>query len=194
MPLEKNRKKKVRPILILVIFITLGVILSVFLSAHRFQTSPLPTVNEARQEEASLSMKGVQVASTRDGMKAWNLTAESGNYFDNRQQAIFNNISVIFYQKQGGEVTLTADKGIYQSVSNDLELSGHVVVKNDQYRMESSQVQYDHKRGMLISNRSVSVTGQTIDLVAESMAYYLKTSEIKFGGNISGIISDNIKL
>jgi LPS export ABC transporter protein LptC len=194
MPLDKNRQKKVRPILILVMFITLGIILSVFLSARRFQSPPAPTVSEVQQEEASLSMQGVLVASTRDGLKAWDLTAESGNYFDNRQQAVFNNISVIFYQKQGGEVTLTADKGIYQSVSNDLELSGHVVVKNDQYRMESTHVQYDHKHGKLISNKSVSVSGQTIDFVAESMAYYLKTSEITFGGNISGTISDNIKL
>jgi len=194
MPLERNKQKKVRPILILVIFITLGVILSVFLSARRFQAPEITALNEVQQEEASLSMQEVRVASTRDGMKAWDLTAESGNYFDNRQQAIFNNISVIFYQKQGGEVTLTANKGIYQSVSNDLELSGHVVIKNDQYRMESTQLKYDHKQGMLISNQPVSVKGQTIDFVAESMAYYLKTSEITFGGNISGTISDNIKL
>jgi LPS export ABC transporter protein LptC len=189
----RSRQTKVRPILVLVIIITLGVILSVFLSARRFQAPQTPVVNEV-QQEASLSMGEIRMASTRDGAKAWDLTAESGYYLDNRQQAIFNNISVFFYLKEGGQVTLTADKGIYQSESNDLELTGHVVVKNDQYRMESTQLQYEHKLRILVSNTPVSVKGQTIDLAAESMAYYLETSKITLKGNISGTIRDNIIL
>lgn len=193
MPQGNNRQKKVRPILILVIVITLGVILSVFLSARRFQIPPPPTVSEV-QQEASLSMEGVRMSATRDGMKAYELTAESGNYFDNRQQAVFNSIMVVFFQKDGGKVTLTADRGLYQSASNDLELSGHVVVKNDQYRMESRQLQYDHKLRILISKTPVSVQGRTIELAAESMAYHLETGIIAVDGNISGTISDNIIL
>jgi len=190
MPPGKKKQKKVRPILVLVITIIMGVILSVFLSARRFETPQESAVNEVPQE-ASLSMEGIRMASTRDGTKAWNLTAESGHYIDNRQQAIFTKISVFFYQKEGGVVTLTADKGVYQSASNDLELSGHVVVKTDQYRMESTQLQYEHKLRVLITNTPVSIEGQTVNLTAESMAYSLETSEITIKGNISGTISDN---
>ncbi|MFH0729941.1 MAG: LPS export ABC transporter periplasmic protein LptC [Pseudomonadota bacterium] len=193
MPQGKNRQKKIRPILIWVIFITLGVILFVFFSARQFQSSPISDVNEI-QREASLSMEGIRMVSTRDGARAWDLTAEAGQYLDNCQQAIFNNISVFFYQKEDGPLTLTADTGIYQSESNDLELSGHVVVKNDQYQMESTQLQYEHKVRTLVSNTPVSVKGKAVDLDAESMAYFLETDEITLKGKITGTISDNIIL
>jgi LPS export ABC transporter protein LptC len=193
MPLDKNRQQRVKPILIWMIFITLGVILSVFLSSRRFHDPQTAVLSEI-QQEASLSMEGIRMVSTREGARAWELTAETGHYLDNRQQAVFKKISVFFYQKEGEPLTLTADNGIYQSESNDLELSGHVVVKNDQYQMESTQLQYEHKLRILESNTPVSVKGKAVDLAAESMTYFLETDKITLEGKITGTISDNIIL
>lgn len=190
--LDKFVKDKAVPLLSLVCVVTIGLIIFVYITA-RDTPRESPVVSEM-QQEASLSMEGIRMASTRDGVKAWSLTAESGYYFDNRQQAVFNNITVLFHQKEGGEVILTADKGLYRSASNDLELSGHVVIKNDQYQIESSQFQYEHKPGILKSNFPVSVIGQSVTLKADTVAYFLESGEIKLNGNISGTIIDNILL
>lgn len=188
-----SNRMKLRPLLILVILITLGIILAAFLSARRFE-APATAIVTPLQQEAVLSMDGIQMTTTRDGATAWNLTAESGNYLDNHNKAVFNTISVIFYTEDGNQINLSADKGIYRSTSNDLEVFGHVVVKNNQYRIETEQLLYKHKHRILKTNKHVDIRSETTRFAADSMAYYLGTQLISLTGSISGTIRENILL
>jgi LPS export ABC transporter protein LptC len=192
-PSTRRQHRKTKPILYLVILISIGILLTVFISDRQFKT-PQKTVMRAIEEEASLSMEGIRMTSTREGIKSWDLNASSGNYLDDHQIAVFNHITVNFYQHKDGMVILCADKGIYQSTSNDLEVSGQVVIENDQYRMKTDRVQYDHHREMLQANEPVNVTGKAINLSSRSMEYHLGDHRIILQGNVTGIISENIKL
>ncbi|MDX9788109.1 MAG: LPS export ABC transporter periplasmic protein LptC [Desulfobacterales bacterium] len=193
MILKKRHHKKVQPILILVIFITMGILIAVFWSARQSQGPPA-TAASTPDEEATLSIEGIQMTTTRDGKTAWNLTARTGHYIDQHQKANFDEIATIFYTDEGQRVDLTADKGSYNSGSNDLEVSGNVVVKNSQYEMKTRHLIYDHRQRSLKSNQPVSVWSDATSMTAAAMIYNLQTGKITFYGKISGIISDNIVL
>lgn len=188
-----SNRMTLRPLLILVILITLGIILAAFLSARRFE-SPATVIVTPLQQESVLSMDGIRMITTRDGATAWNLTAESGNYLDDHNKAVFRAISVVFYTEDGHHVNLSADKGIYRSTSNDLEVFGHVVVKNNLYRIETEQLLYKHNNRILKTNKHVDIRGETTQFAADSMAYHLGTQLISLTGNMSGTIRENILL
>lgn len=187
--------KKIQPILILVIFITLGILTVVFFSAVRTRSTP-PRVDTipATDQEATLSIAGVSMVTTRDGKTAWNLSAKTGNYLDQHKKAVFGAISAVFFTSEGRQVFLSADEGTYNSASNDLEVSGHVVIKNDQYQMETALLMYDHSHQLFSSEASVSVKSDSAGITADSMAYDLRTEKITLNGNVSGTIIDNIVL
>jgi LPS export ABC transporter protein LptC len=187
------RSSKGEPLLILVMVIVLGIILTIFWSSHRSQG---PTVEESapEQEEATLSINGIRMTAVREGHTAWYLTADHGIYLDNNSKAIFNGITATFITDKGNPVVLTADRATYFSNSNDLEVSGHVVIKNDQYQLETEHLSYDHSHRVLTSNTRVLVKSEGGVVAADAMAYDLRTDQITLKGNIAGTLSEHTVL
>jgi LPS export ABC transporter protein LptC len=187
------RSSKVEPLLILVMVIAVGIILAIFWSSHR--STDLPVADSSvEREEATLSIDGIRMTAMREGQTAWFLTAEHGLYFDNNSKAIFTGISATFLTDDGSQVHLTADQATYFSSSNDLEVSGHVVIENDQYQLITTQLAYDHEHRVLTSHTRVHVKGNGAELAADGMAYDLRTRIISLKGNIAGALSDHLVL
>ena len=64
------------------------------------------------QATSDTAMDRLHQVSTRDGRTEWKLEAASAQMDREKQLAKLKEVSVIFYPKSGGEVSLTADRGI----------------------------------------------------------------------------------
>lgn len=176
-------------LLILMMVIVVGIALAILWSSHRSKGLPVAKISK-KQEQASLSINGIRMTAVRGAQTAWYLTARHGIYLDNNSKAILHGISVTFITDKGDRVLLTADRATYYSSSNDLEVSGHVVVKNGQYQMVTAQLAYHHKRRTLTTNTRVTVKGDGAQMAADKMTYNLQTNIITFEGDIAGALCD----
>lgn len=132
----------------------------------------------------------VSHTATRDGVKEWSLEAESAQILEEENRVVLSQLSVVFFTKEG-EVFLTARKGLLQTDTKDIEVTGNVVVKNEGYRLESEKLQYERRRHVLLTNEPVEITGESSRLTADSMAFDLRTNKTYFKGNVEGVFSES---
>lgn len=191
--LENYNPKKLKLILLSVILIALGATIVVFVS-HRRVLDKEENIVSSIQSKANISIGKAHQTATRNGIKEWSLDAASVNYIVKRNQAIFLDVSVIFYLKDKTEVYLTANKGILNTNSNNMELFGNVVVKNAKYRLKTENLHYKHNKRVISSKVPVIITGTAFDFAADSMSINLNTNNTMLEGKVEGTIVESIRL
>ena len=131
---------------------------------------------------------------TRNGIKEWRLDAKSAKFIDPKKQAILEDISVIFFLKDNGEAYLSADKGILKTESNDIEVTGNVVVTNRNLSIKTESLNYEHGQRRIRSHLPVQMIGDTFQFAAESMSFDLKSNRTLLKGNVEGTFSEAFAL
>jgi len=194
MPFLKNHNhKKLKLILLSAIVSALVVILAVFVTQRHSIEKKGDVVSDIRSK-ANISIGKAHQTAIRNGIKEWNLDAASVNYMVEKNQAIFRDLSVTFYLKDKSQVYLTANKGILNIDSNDMEIFGNVVVKSTTYRLKTENLFYRHNRRIIFSKVPVTVIGDAFELAADSMSLNLNTNKTMFEGKVKGTLREVIKL
>lgn len=183
--LKNMHRKKLSFFLISVIVLAFGVVGIVF-----FQYRHMSGKNDTRvsniENKANISIGRAHQTATRDGIMEWRLDAASADYMDKKNQAVFKDLSVTFFLKDNSEVYLTANQGILKTDSNDMEITGNVVVTNTNYRLKCENLYYTHEKRIIFSKVPVNITGDSFELVADSMSLYLNTNRAFFDGKVKG--------
>jgi len=190
---ENKNPKKLKFLLLSVILISVGIILAIFIGYRRVLNKHdrfIPTI----KSKANISIDKVHQTATKNGIKEWSMDAGSARYIDVKKQAIFQDLSVTFFLKDKRKVYLTAYQGVLKTDSNNLEVSGNVIVKNENYRLITESLHYDRSKRILFSKVPVKITGASSNLVADSMSFDLNTNKTLFKGNISANFDENITL
>jgi LPS export ABC transporter protein LptC len=191
--IKNTYQKKLKFFLISLIFLTFGVILIVFLQyRHVLEKNDIPVSID--QSKANISIGKAHQTATRNGRKEWSLDAASADYLDKNSQAIFKDLAVTFYLKDETRVYITANQGILKTDSNDMEIYGNVVVKNKDYKLRCENLYYKHNKRIIFSKVPVNITGDSFELVADSMSLNLNTNKAFFKGKVKGTFSDQFTL
>jgi LPS export ABC transporter protein LptC len=188
-----TKQKKLKLLLLSGVLISFGIILAVFIK-HRQQTDEsVPTISTV-QGDANVAIGKVHQTATKDGATEWSLDAVSVTYFDAQKKALFKDLFVTFFLKDGTHVYMTADEGILKTDSNDIEVTGNVVVKNIDYKLRTEILHYNHKERIIFSKVPVKIIGAAFMLDADSMSIDLNRHKAIFKGNIKGNIHDKVML
>ena len=191
---KKNTKnKRLKIFLVAIIFLSLGVISAVFIG-YRLILNKEDKFISSLHSKANISIDKVYQTATRDGIKEWSLEAKSAYYIDATKQANLQDVIVTFFLKDGGKVYLTADQGILKTDSNDIEVTGDVVVRNETYRLTTKKLNYEHTKRIIFSKVPVEIVGDSLNLAADSMSFDLNTKKTMLEGNVKGSFSENIML
>jgi LPS export ABC transporter protein LptC len=186
-----SRLKKVKKLsifLLVVILLTVGMIVSVFIGYRQVSNAP-ELLFTSIKDGANLSLGKIRQTSTRDGKKEWSLEADSANYMESEKKVELKNLSVIYFLEDNREVYLKADQGILQTDTNDIEVSGNVVIRNEEFQMKTEHLNYEHDRRIIICDQSIRVLGQGGELTAESAEYDLNADKVVLKGNVVATVS-----
>jgi LPS export ABC transporter protein LptC len=185
--------RKLKIFLLAVILIGVGIITAVYLINRTGSGgNDRPTVSLSGQ--ASMAIGKIYQTATRDGIQEWNLEAQSAEFFKEKKEAHLKQLSVTFFMKDQRKVYLTADRGILNTDTNDIAVAGHVIVKDDALRLETEKLNYDHQRRIIAAPVPVKITGDGLNLAAQSMVLDLNTSRARLDGNVEGTYSEKIAL
>jgi LPS export ABC transporter protein LptC len=190
---RNKNPKKLTFLLISVIFITFAVILAVFIGYRRILNEPEKIISSL-EDRANISIDNVHQIATRDGKKEWSLEAASAQFMEENKQAVFKDLSVIFFLENDGEIYLTANRGILKTDSNDMEIAGNVVMKNESYRLKTDNLYYTHDKRLIVSKVPVSIFGGSFNLSADTMSFDLNTRKASFSGKVEGNFSGDLTI
>ena len=92
--------------------------------------------------------------------------------------------------ENGNNVFLTAQQGIYRLDSQNIQVSGNVVVIQNNYTLKTERLLYVHKKKRLLAKSSVRITGIQFDLTAGAMNLDLTHSQGFFNNGVTGIFNE----
>ena len=184
--LKKN--KKLSLILLAVILVAIGTIAAVFIGYQRVSTAPELLLSSIK-EGANLSLGKIRQTATRDGKKEWSLEADSAHYLENDKKAVLKNLLITYFLDDNREVYLEAEEGILQTDTNDIEFSGHVVIRNEDYQLRTRRLSYEHGPRVIFSNDPVKISGEAMQLSANSIKYDLNKNKITLTGNVEADVA-----
>jgi LPS export ABC transporter protein LptC len=193
MATEYKKPKKLKIFLLATIFITLGGVIWIYIGFQQDSSVSEP-IPESVEPDATLSIGKIHHTATRKGKKEWSLEAGSANYIGKTSQMVLNDLTVTFFLDDASEITLTADKGNLKTDSNDIEVSGNVVVTNREYKLLTEGLNYAHDRRVLYSTAPVTISGPETHLTADKMSVDLNTKKVTLEGSVETTLANNFAL
>ncbi|MDX1706974.1 MAG: LPS export ABC transporter periplasmic protein LptC [Desulfobacterales bacterium] len=190
---EYKKPTAIKIILMATIVITLVAVIAIYIS---FRSGPIimEPAAESTEPEATLSVNKIHQTATRDGKKEWSLEASSGHFMDKTRQLLLKDVKVTFYLKDKSEILLSADQGILQTDSSDMEVSGNVVLKNKSYKLLTEKLSYDHHQRLLYSKTPVTISGASADVAAQSLLFDIEAKKLTLEGQVATHIDENFRL
>jgi len=97
---------------------------------------------------------------TEEGRKLWVLQAERAKIFDSSNEIDLDTLIIDFFDElEAHTSTLTADRGIINRTTRNMEAFGDVVIlSDDDLRLESEEVRWLNRSGQIISDAPVRFT------------------------------------
>jgi len=194
MPIIKHKNiKKLKLFFLLFIVIALAVVNAVFINYRRILKNPEKLVSSF-PADSNLSIGKIHQTSTKNGVKEFTLDAASASYTASKKKVVLNDLSLTFFLKNKQEVYLTANKGILKTDSKDIEITGNVIVANENSKLFTKKIQYKHGQRLLLSKVPVKIVGNSYQLTADRMSLDLNTNKAVFEGKVKGAFSENFSI
>jgi len=89
---------------------------------------------------------------------------------------------------------LTANHGIMDTETNNIEVFGDVVIRNESFTLLTTKMYYDHQKQFMFTKKPVSISDGESDLKADTMRFDLNTDKIFFEGKVTGAFIGDITL
>jgi LPS export ABC transporter protein LptC len=161
---------------------------------ERQEREPPPAAEDATPPGASMALANIRQTAVKDGIKEWHLEAVGATLLEAEHKMMLDRPQVVFYLKSGDQVTLTARKGVLDTETDDIQVSGRVVVRDRDYTLTGEAFAYTHDQHRLISQAPVEIRSERIHLTARQMTVDLKTHRTELAGQVKGILNDAVSL
>jgi LPS export ABC transporter protein LptC len=190
----KNKTfKNIKILLFFCIVVTLGAVITVFTGYRRVMNEAESLVSSI-QEGAGMAISCVRQTAVRNGITEWCLDAVSAEYINAEERAVFTGPSVTFFMEGREKIVMTAAKGMVRTDSNNISVSGNVVVKDEDYVLKTQALNYDNTGQVFFTDVPVALSGKDFDLTADSASLDMKTQQAVLKGNVKGTLSEDIEL
>ena len=184
--------KKLSIILLIVILLSVGTVIAVFMGYRQISEAPEMLLSSIK-DGANLSLGKIRQTATRDGKKEWSLEANSAHYIENENKAVLKELSITYFLNDESRVYLNADHGILDTNTNDIEFSGNVVVKNEDYQLRTERLNYRHEQRLIFSDDPVQISGEAANLKGDTLRYDLNAGKVVLTGNVAAALNPSIE-
>ncbi len=115
----------------------------------------------------------------------WELRSKLAEYYEGSHYAELTAIDAIFYAEDGREISLTADRGTFDSQSQDMDTEGSVVViTSDGYRLETEKLRYQAEPGLITSPVFVKITGPAFQLEGDELTINVHDETMRLASKV----------
>lgn len=137
----------------------------------------------------SQTIAGFRLTETLLGKRVWVMTAEEANSFSQRQEVDLAKLRIDFYREDGDSVnaTLTADRGMVNTDSRDMEARDHVViVGRDSLVLTTSYIRWNNAARRLFTEAAVRLERGADWLTGEGLEASPDLKEIELKRKVQG--------
>jgi len=149
------------------IFSGIIALLFVSLAVWVIRTTPeAPAPIDKVETPSTMSYGGNTITEEKNGVKLWDLTADSMEVETETQNVTMKNVTAHFYQKDGNTIELRAKNGMYNQLTKDIHADTEVVVTTkDGAKLTGDALDWRAAEEILVAQGKAKVTKD--DMLAE---------------------------
>jgi len=162
----------------IVCFLGVIVVLTLTLSEQKENLKPPPVPKNP--QGADILINNFHYTSTNDqGVKEWELKANTASYFQDKKTAGFEKVNVIFYSREGRIFTVQGDQGTLNTEAKDFKLSGNVVgTSSDGYKFRTESLTYTADNNEARTDKKVFLESPQFNLEGMGMVLDIKNQKL----------------
>lgn len=123
-----------------------------------------------------------------DGTK-WEVRADTGTYFRQQGQALFDKVTIKLVMSDGRTFVLTGDKGMLGTEDKNMDVSGHVVIVSDQGdRITMDDLHYNDKKRIFTTDSVVHHENGRMKLQGKGMVMSMVTKEMRLLSDVKALM------
>jgi len=185
--------KKTKLLIILSIILAIFAVVKVFIIDQDDNEDHEETI-ALTADKSDIAIKNVHYVKTNLGVKEWELRASSGQYFKNKDLAIFKDIVLKVFPKDGKPFVLVGDEGKATTTTRDVEIQGNVVASSDnQYKFYTQSLKYDSKKRRIHTADKIKVAGHGMEIRGVGMTVDIDRERFFVLNSVSTILK-NVKI
>lgn len=186
-----DRTRVLKGGLLVIGILILGGIIVMF-SRNRQQAPSDQSGISTENRNETIALEGIHHTDIRNGMKYLELDAESGDWQLEENSAYLTMLDATFFEDDGERVFLSAESGTWMRDSNDLEVSGNVVLKNSQCEMQTDDLIFNENEQIFVTESHVEMCCLSLCQEADGMTFSRDTGKFELHRNIRGKIGNGI--
>ena len=177
-------KKKIIPILLLLLFLGGGVFYLVkqALRDPSRLLADLPKIAKNLEFE----LENVRYGHTRSGIKKWELSTLKARRIKGRDEILLEGVNARIYAdgQLESDTQIEADRGSYVIESGDMLLEGQVKIINRQFQITTQRLRYQEALEEISAPESLIVNSEKLEIKADRAIIDLRRQQLHFSGAV----------
>lgn len=129
-----------------------------FVSAGMITKSFKSKIIDQTYKNKEANIENLLVTETKEGVKLWEMYAETGRYSDTDSVVLLEDIIGNFYEDEKVKASFKADRGTYHSTKKEIILYSNVVlVYNDGTNLMTDRIEYMGKDTDIVAQGNVRI-------------------------------------
>ncbi len=136
-------------------------------------------------------IEGFRLVSSLRGVKQWELYARQARLYQETQKAFAEDIYVQYFQKGKIVSTLTADKGVIQTETQDTSAEGHVeLIAENGVKLSTDRLRWVSQSETITTESRVHILKGLDDITATGMEADARLNNIRFKKDVRTRVRD----
>jgi LPS export ABC transporter protein LptC len=166
--------------IVLAAMVCLVVLVVVALKQRSVPMPQVPAADATPDDSSSLTINHMEYSEVRQGRTRYTVEADTARHYEQQQQTFLSKVSVVFFQNDGGKITLVADEGAIDHATKNMEARGNVHVNyNDTYELTTAHLFYDNAKNLIFTPDPVLIVGRGLTLRGVGAALEVEERSMK---------------
>jgi LPS export ABC transporter protein LptC len=147
------------------------------------------TTFESIPENVDLTLKNIKYTKTLDGKPLWTLEADSADHSMDDSITRIENVQMVFFDPQMGEIVLTAEQGELLPESQMVKVHSNVkVVSSPDRVMQTEFLEYKEADNSLHTDREVRLFFDHFEVVGKGMQLDVGNRKLILLSNVQALL------
>ncbi len=181
-----NKIKQLLAVAIIVVSVSLAAIIALKLRGGHGPEAMLAEL----PKNIDISLHDIHYTETKDGIKQWDLVAKQADYDRNGNATNLKSIRMILFGGQkNDDITLTADRALYNNTTKDIKLTGHVLARSTGgMRFTTGRADYLAAHSMVSTDDHVLLVDGRLTVEGVGMELLLKAKTAKVLNKVTATV------
>lgn len=140
--------------------------------------------------DADMKIDRVHIVQNKQGIKSWEMWADTAKVYRKKNYTKMENVHLRFFPKNGKIMDVTADSGLMENGSRNMDLQGNVLIKSqDGFSLKTESLRFRPKEKRIDSDDRVLIEGETFRLSGIGLRGRTDLGEFFLKENIRAVIN-----